>query len=59
MTVNILGAGTATSYLAIGRVFKLTRTNAVLDAELVGEEGRTLVTVTAISQLIRDLDGLL
>jgi acyl-coenzyme A thioesterase PaaI-like protein len=55
MNVCILRAGTTPSYTATGRVLKLTRTNAVLGADLDDENGRQIATVTIISQLITDL----
>jgi uncharacterized protein (TIGR00369 family) len=58
MTVNLLHAGTANSYVATGRVLKLTRTNAVLGADLVDGEGRAIATLTLVSQLITDLTRL-
>ncbi|WP_301149489.1 PaaI family thioesterase [Mycobacterium simiae] len=58
MTVTILRAGTAKSYVATGRVLKLTKTNAVLGADLDDDSGRRIATVTVVSQLITDLSRL-
>ncbi|MCV7092590.1 PaaI family thioesterase [Mycobacterium interjectum] len=58
MTVTILRGGTAKSYVAAGRVLKLTKTNAVLGAELDDDTGRRIATITVVSQLITDLGRL-
>ncbi|WP_157900666.1 PaaI family thioesterase [Mycobacterium rhizamassiliense] len=58
MTVTILRAGAAKSYVATGRILKLTRTNAVLGADLDDDEGRRIATLTLVSQLITDLSRL-
>ncbi|MCV7429164.1 PaaI family thioesterase [Mycobacterium montefiorense] len=58
MTVTILRAGTAKSYVATGRVLKLTKTNAVLGADLDDDTGRRIATVTVVSQLITDVSRL-
>lgn len=55
MTVNILRAGRATSFVATGRVLKLTKTNAVLSADLDDDGGRRIATATVVSQFITDL----
>jgi acyl-coenzyme A thioesterase PaaI-like protein len=58
MTVTILRGGTAKSYVATGRVLKLTRVTAVLGADLDDDAGRRIATVTVVSQLITDLSRL-
>jgi acyl-coenzyme A thioesterase PaaI-like protein len=58
MTVTILRAGTAKTYVATGRVLKLTKTNAVLGADLDDDTGRRIATVTVVSQLITDISRL-
>jgi acyl-coenzyme A thioesterase PaaI-like protein len=58
MTVTILRAGTAKTYVATGRVLKLTKTNAVLGADLDDDTGRRISTVTVVSQLITDISRL-
>ncbi|CDO86527.1 hypothetical protein AWC29_09645 [Mycobacterium triplex] len=58
MTVTILRAGTAKSYVATGRVLKLTKTNAVLGADLDDDNGRQIATITVVSQLITDIGRL-
>jgi acyl-coenzyme A thioesterase PaaI-like protein len=58
MTVTILRAGTAKAYVATGRVLKLTKTNAVLGADLDDDTGRRIATVTVVSQLITDISRL-
>jgi uncharacterized protein (TIGR00369 family) len=55
MTVNILRAGKAASFVATGRVLKLTRTNAVLGADLDDDAGRRIATATVVSGLITDI----
>lgn len=55
MTVNILRAGRATSFVATGRVLKLTKTNAVLGADLDDDTGRRIATATVVSQFITDI----
>ena len=55
MTVNILRAGRATSFVATGRVLKLTKTNAVLGADLDDDAGRRIATVTVVSQFIPEI----
>jgi acyl-coenzyme A thioesterase PaaI-like protein len=59
MTVTILRAGTAKSYVATGRVLKLTKTNAVLGADLDDDAGRRIATITVVSQLVTDLSRLI
>jgi acyl-coenzyme A thioesterase PaaI-like protein len=44
--------------VATGRVLKLTRTNAVLAADLDDDADRRIATVTVVSQLITDLSRL-
>lgn len=58
MTVTILRAGTAKTYVATGRVLKLTKTNAVLGADLDDDTGRRIATATVVSQLITDISRL-
>lgn len=58
MTVTILRAGTAKTYVVTGRVLKLTKTNAVLGADLDDDTGRRIATVTVVSQLITDISRL-
>jgi acyl-coenzyme A thioesterase PaaI-like protein len=58
MTVTILRAGSAKSYLATGRVLKLTSVAAVLGADLEDDDGRQIATVTLVSQLIKDVSRL-
>jgi acyl-coenzyme A thioesterase PaaI-like protein len=55
MTVTILRAGATKSYVATGRVLKLTKTNAVLGADLDDDTGRRVATITVVSQLLTDL----
>jgi acyl-coenzyme A thioesterase PaaI-like protein len=59
MTVTILRAGTAKSYMATGRVLKLTKSNAVLGADLDDGAGRRIASITVVSQLITDIGRLL
>jgi acyl-coenzyme A thioesterase PaaI-like protein len=58
MTVTFLRAATAKSYVATGRVMKLTRATAVLGADLDDDTGRRIATVTLVSQLITDISRL-
>lgn len=58
MTVTILRGGTAKSYVATGRVLKLTRATAALAADLEDDAGRQIATVSVVSQLITDLGRL-
>jgi acyl-coenzyme A thioesterase PaaI-like protein len=58
MTVTILRAGMTTNYLATGRVLKLTKTNAVLGADLDDDAGRRIAVITMVSQLITDISRL-
>jgi uncharacterized protein (TIGR00369 family) len=58
MTVTILRAATAKSYVATGRVLKMTKTNAVLGADLDDDAGRRIATITVVSQLLTDLTRL-
>jgi uncharacterized protein (TIGR00369 family) len=58
MTVTFLRAATAKSYVATGRVLKLTRATAVLGADLDDDAGRRIATVTLVSQFITDLSRL-
>lgn len=58
MTVTILRGGTTKSYEASGRVLKLTKTNAVLGADLDDANGRQIATITVVSQLITDIGRL-
>ena len=58
MTVTILRPGRAKSYVATGRVMKLTRVTALLAAELIDERGREIASATMVSQLIKDLGAL-
>jgi len=58
MTVTILRAGTARSYVATGRVVKLSRTTAVLGADLEDDTGIQIATVILVSQLVTDLSRL-
>lgn len=55
MTVNILRAGKAMSFVATGRVLKLTKTNAILGADLDDDTGRRIATATVVSGLITDI----
>ncbi|MCV7409981.1 hypothetical protein AWC05_23045 [Mycobacterium florentinum] len=59
MTVTILRSGTAKGYVATGRVLKLTKTNAVLDADLDDETGRRIASITVVSQLLTDISRLI
>jgi acyl-coenzyme A thioesterase PaaI-like protein len=59
MTVTMLRAGTAKSYVAVGRVLKLTKTNALLSADLDDDTGRRIAVATVVSQLITDIGRLL
>lgn len=58
MTVTILRGGMTKSYVANGRVLKLTKANAVLGADLDDDTGRRIATITVVSQLITDLGRL-
>jgi hypothetical protein len=58
MTVTILRGGTAKSYVATGRVLKLTKTNAMLGADLDDDAGRRIATISVVSQLITDIGRL-
>lgn len=58
MTVTILRGGTAKSYVATGRVLKLTRATAALAADLEDDAGRQIATVSVVSQLVTDLNRL-
>jgi uncharacterized protein (TIGR00369 family) len=55
MTVTFLRAATAKSYVATGRVLKLTRATAALGADLDDDAGRRIATVTLVTQFITDL----
>jgi acyl-coenzyme A thioesterase PaaI-like protein len=59
MTVTILRAGTTKSYVATGRVLKLTKANAVLGADLDDDAGRRIATITVVSRLITDISRLI
>jgi uncharacterized protein (TIGR00369 family) len=58
MTVSILRPATTKSFVATGRVLKLTRATATLDADLEDESGRHIATIVVVSQLITDLSRL-
>lgn len=58
MTVNILRAGRTESFTATGRVLKLTKTNAILGADLDDDTGRRIASATIVSQLITDIGRL-
>jgi hypothetical protein len=58
MTVTILRAATASSYVATGRVVKLMRATAVLGADLEDESGTTIATAIVVSQLVTDVSRL-
>lgn len=58
MTVSILRPATTQSFVATGRVLKLTRATATLVADLEDETGRQVATITVVSQLITDLSRL-
>lgn len=58
MTVTILRAGTAKSYMATGRVLKVTKSNAVLAADLDDDAERRIASITLVSQLITDISRL-
>ncbi len=58
ITVTILRAGTAKSYVVTVQVLKLTKTNAVLGADLDNNCGRRIATITLVPQLITDISRL-
>lgn len=58
ITVNILRGGTTKVYVATGRVLKLTKTNAVLAADLDDDAGRRIATMSLVSQFVTDLTRL-
>lgn len=58
MTVNIMRAGGTKSFVATGRVLKLTKTNAVLAADLDDDTGRRIATGTVVSALVTDIGRL-
>lgn len=51
-------AGRTNSFVATGRVLKLTKTNAVLAADLDDDTGRRIATGTVISALVTDIGRL-
>jgi acyl-coenzyme A thioesterase PaaI-like protein len=51
--VTFLRTGTAMSYVATGRLVKLTSVSAVLGADLTDDEGRLIATVTLASSWSR------
>lgn len=55
MTVTILRPGTAARYVATGRVIKVSRTSAVLAADLDDDQGRRIATLGAVTHLMTDL----
>jgi hypothetical protein len=56
---DLLRAGTAKSYVATGRLIKLTSVTAVLGADLTDDNGQMIATVSLVSQLVKDLSRLL
>jgi acyl-coenzyme A thioesterase PaaI-like protein len=58
MNVTFLRAGSATCYIAVGRVIKLTSVTAVLGADLTDDKGQLIATVSLVSQRVRDLSRL-
>jgi acyl-coenzyme A thioesterase PaaI-like protein len=58
MNVNFLRAGTAKSYIATGRIIKLTSVSALLGADLHDDKGQLIATVSVLSQLLKDLSRL-
>lgn len=58
MNVTFLRAGTAKSYVATGRLIKLTSVTAVLGADLTDDKGQLIATVSLVSQLVKDLSRL-
>jgi acyl-coenzyme A thioesterase PaaI-like protein len=58
MSVTFLRAGTAKSYVATGRLIKLTSVTAVLGADLTDDKGQLIATVSLVSQLVKDLSRL-
>ena len=59
MNVTFLRAGTAKSYVATGRLIKLTRDSAVLGADLTDDKGQLIATVSLVSQLVKDVSRLI
>jgi uncharacterized protein (TIGR00369 family) len=54
MTVNYLRAGTGSSFIATTRMLSLTRTSALLRAELADEQGRAIASASVAANL-RDI----
>jgi len=57
MTVTVLRAGTAALYLATGPVIKVSRTSAVLAADLDDDQGRRIATLSAVTHLMTASPG--
>lgn len=54
MTVNYLRAGTGSSFIATARMLSLTRTSALLRADLADEQGRAIASASVAANL-RDI----
>jgi uncharacterized protein (TIGR00369 family) len=54
MTVNYLRVGTGSLFVVIARVLSLTRTSAVLGADLADEHGKPIASASVVAQL-RDI----
>lgn len=54
MTVNYLRAGTGSVFVVTARVLSLTRTSAVLRADLADKPGRSVASASVVAQL-RDI----
>lgn len=52
MTATILLGGTTKSYVSSAKVLKLTKTNAILSADLDDATGMRIASMTVVSQLI-------
>lgn len=54
MTVNYLRVGTGSLFVVIARVLSVTRTSAVLGADLADDHGKPIASASVIAQL-RDI----
>jgi acyl-coenzyme A thioesterase PaaI-like protein len=54
MTVNYLRAGTGSVFVVTARVLSLTRTSAVLGADVADKPGRSVASASVVAQL-RDI----
>ena len=55
--MTVLRAGTAALYLATGPVIKVSRTSAVLAADLDDDQGRRIATLSAVTHLMTASPG--